>query len=99
MSVVSGVTLLTSVTEEKETFDAINNWLFERGYIKGMAPVEDNYGGSKHPQQLAHGAGLNYLEEDAFADFVIGLPWEYPERVVLVIQPEEGDTRVFRPLY
>lgn len=35
---------------------------------------------------------------EPFRDFVMRLPWQWPENVVLTIQPEEGPTRVFHCL-
>jgi len=35
----------------------------------------------------------------ALADYAMSLVWNFPESVVLMIQPEEGDTRTFRPSF
>ena len=75
----------------------INQWLARTDGHGGLQSVEGNYGGCKHPQVLVYGAGLNYLDEDAFAAYVLQLPWTHPENVVLLLNPEEGATRVFRP--
>lgn len=32
-----------------------------------------------------------------FAQFVMSRDWHFPENVVLIMQPEEGGTKVFRP--
>jgi hypothetical protein len=77
----------------------INQWLASNGYHRGLVRVEQHYGGTKHPQVLVYGAGLNHLCEDALAAFVLGLPWSRPENVVLLLNPEEGATRVFRPSF
>lgn len=103
MSVVSGVVLCTSCGEDEAgedgevvLFEKINKWLAEKGPFK-LCRVESNFGGGKHPQMFVAGGGFNYFPEDEFAAFVLGLPWHNPESVVLVMQPEEGETRVFRP--
>ena len=103
MSVVSGVVLCTSCCEEEVSEDGpavlfvqINEWLSSRGLFH-LVLVEDSFGGTKHPQMFVAGGGFNCFPEDDFAAYVIALPWENPERVVLIIQPEEGETRVFRP--
>jgi hypothetical protein len=102
MSVVTGVLLIFSVCEEEGREDHpvllahINDWLMER-YSQRLLLVQEHFGGSKHPQLFAAGAGFNYFDEDAFADYVLSLPWALPENVVLILQPEEGSTRVFRP--
>lgn len=103
MSVVSGVVLCTSCAEEEISedgpvvlFEKINEWLAAKGSFK-LNRVEDSFGGGKHPQMFVAGGGFNYFPEDEFAEFVMSLPWLFPERVVLIIQPEECETRVFRP--
>lgn len=77
----------------------MNGWLRDKKGAAGweLGLVSDHYAGGKHPQQYVAGGGFNYFAEDEFATFVLGLPWEHPENVVLVIQPEDGPTRVFRP--
>lgn len=104
MSVVSGVVLCTSCTEDEVHEDGpatliekINAWLSERHFGKIMQ-VESGFGGSKHPQMFVAGAGFNYFPEDEFAAFVLSLPWSSHGNVVLVIEPDQGDTRVFRPV-
>ena len=103
MSVVSGVVLCASCAEDETIedgpcalFEKINDWLAEKGSFK-LNQVETNFGGRKHPQMFVAGGGFNYLPEDEFAEFVLSLPWNYPENVVLVIGPDQGATRVFRP--
>ena len=103
MSIVSGVVLCTSCVEFQSgdedspvvLFEEINKWLGSRGRL---TRVEDSFGGSKHPQMYVAGGGFNYFPEDEFAAFVMALPWEEPENVVLIIEPENGATRVFRPV-
>lgn len=108
MSYVSGVVLCTGLAEDAnepdDQIDAgpdaplnrINAWLTERRF-SALTRVEDRLGEGKHPQMYVAGAGQNYFDEDAFSAFVIGLPWKEPGRVVLVIQPQNGTTRVWRP--
>jgi hypothetical protein len=43
------------------------------------------------------GGGFNYFPEDDFAGFAMALPGSHPESVVLVTEPEERPTRIFRP--
>lgn len=103
MSVVSGVVLCTSCCEDEVSedgpailFERINEWLASKGPFK-INRVEDNFGGGKHPQMFVAGGGFNYFPEDEFAEFAMSLPWSNPENVVLIIEPEDGRTRVFRP--
>ena len=105
MSVVSGVVLIVSSCEENGETDTCtaweraNAWLVERGYA-ALARVERHASGTKHPQIWIGCAGLNHFRhrEDEFAAFVLGLDWVSMENVVLTIQPEEGDTRVWRSM-
>lgn len=97
MSVVSGVTFLCTLgeTDVVEVLEALASET--TGYPVQFTEVQAHYGGNKHPQQTICGAGLNYFDEDAFAARVLAYPWVYPENVVLVIQPEDGPTRVWQP--
>ena len=95
MSHVSGVTLQISCAEDGNNdahatvclVDQINAWLKERDFMP-LVSVEDRYGGSKHPQVYIYGAGFNGFDEDDFAAYVLSLPWNVPESLVLLIQPE-----------
>lgn len=99
MSVVTGIMLICSVAEENEPPIAeVQAWLAERLNGQQLNDVSDHTGGSKHPQFLALGAGINYfLDDNEFAAFVLSREWRSPENVVLTMQPEDGETRVFRP--
>ena len=107
MSVVSGVVLCASCTEEYRNqgedgpplwFEQINGWIVKQDRHWGqLKMVEYHFGGRKHPQMCVAGGGFNYFDEDAFVQIVLAFPWESPENVVLVIEPEDGPTRVFRP--
>lgn len=81
-------------------FEQINKWLSDRskgGTYWSLTMVERYFGGSKNPQMSVAGGGFNYFCEDQFADYVLGLPWRNPENVILIINPEDGETRIFRP--
>ena len=108
MSVVSGITLQHGLIEEYaldsnenyERFDLvekINHWLDGRGHGP-LVSVEDIYGGGKNPQIKVYGGGFNHFPEEEFAAFVMSLAWEDLENVVLLIHPEDGPTKVFRPV-
>jgi hypothetical protein len=111
MSAVSGIVLCSSCCEERGSqgedgmpllFEQINKWLSDRsggGASWSLEMVENHFGGSKHPQMSVAGGGFNHFCENEFADYVLGLSWQNPENVVLVIEPEEGETRIFRPHY
>lgn len=99
MSVVSGVTILCSLSEGHTEHGSdvaliLNGWLPKS---PGFFDISDSYAGTKHPQHYVFGAGINYMLEDAFVEKFLAHKWEYPERAILIIQPEDGATRVFRP--
>jgi hypothetical protein len=99
MSAVTGILLLTSLTDaDREPLDNIQSWLAEHEGGQQLSEVADHTGGHKHPQYAAFGAGLNYfLQVDEFAEFVLKQDWRRPERVVLILQPEDGAASVLRP--
>lgn len=104
MSLVSGVTLQISSAEDepddteiKILVTTINAWLEEQEF-DWLSRVDTEYAGYKSPQVEVYGAGFNYFYEDKFATFVMSLPWKYPKNVVLLINPESGPTKIFRPL-
>lgn len=102
MSYVSGVLLMVSVCEDGPEdgipvlVNGLNQWLVTSGHA-ALADLTEHARVRKHPQCFMFGAGFNYFPEDDFAAFVLAQPWELPENVVLLIQPEEGPTRVWRP--
>jgi hypothetical protein len=104
MSVVTGLVLVCSVGEllnwaenQPGNIPSVNQWLSDRNFedLKELADTAAT--GNKHPQLLLYAAGYNHFPEDEFIDFFRNLQWESPERVVLVLQPEDGATRVIRP--
>lgn len=100
MSVVSGVTVFVSVIES-ETDDGddiavmLDGWLEAVGAVGRFSELSEAYGGGKHPQQFVHGGGFKYFDEDGFAARFNAHRWESAENAVLVIQPEDGTTRVW----
>ena len=105
MSVVTAVTLIISVLDGScnDTDDPgpcvleMNEWLGQERFLP-LVEVTDHYGGSKHPQCLTYGAGFHgFPNPTEFAEFVCSREWDQPENVVLIIQPEEGETVVYRP--
>lgn len=101
MSVVTGLVLICSLAAEdgdKPIIDRLDEWLGNRGF-RPLTDVSDKSGGSKHPQCLTFHCGYNSFPEDSFADQVLAEDWTDPENTVLIMQPEEGPTRVFRPKY
>jgi hypothetical protein len=96
MSVVTGVMLLLGAGDwDEEPFMEVQQWLRERAGNQLIDVAEEGTGGGKHPQFEAWCAGLNYFDEDEFAEFVLSREWLNPENMVLILQPEAGPTRVF----
>lgn len=98
MSVVTGIMLVLGLGEEDgQALEQVQDWLESAG-LNALSDVSDHASGNKHPQFLAMAAGYNYFPDgDAFARFVLERDWHEPERVVLTIQPEHGDAKVYRP--
>jgi hypothetical protein len=71
-------------------------WLADRGWPK-LTPLQE--GGVNAPSVGVWASDFNRMgdEATAFADYVVSLPWSFPESVLLVLHPEEGDARVYRP--
>lgn len=98
MSVVTGVMLILSLGEEdSQALEQVQDWLASVG-LDALRDVSDHASGNKHPQFLAMAAGYNFFpDEDAFSRFVLERDWYEPARVVLTIQPENSDAKVYRP--
>ncbi|HLJ64633.1 MAG TPA: hypothetical protein VKT70_11040 [Stellaceae bacterium] len=104
MSAVTGFVLIYTLAEDVMSAEhppgsvaRINQWLAERNF-EAPAELADRYAsGNKHPQLYLHAAGYNHFPEDAFIDFFATLPWQCPENVILILQPEAGATRIVRP--
>jgi hypothetical protein len=102
MSVVTSVMLICSIGDAEDNIASINAWLAghdeRRGYYE-LKEVSEGGGGSKVPQFEAWCGGFNYFGhlEDEFAAFVLGLEWYAEENLVLIMEPENGESRVFRP--
>lgn len=101
MSSVSGVTLICKLNDQDEEglLSLLNEWLETHGYPRAFQEISDDYGGSKYPQHATFGAGINHFggNETLLAEYItVELKWDCPENVVLVIQPEEGETKVWR---
>lgn len=105
MSVVTSIILSVSASEngfdfdENETYqiDKINAFLRHRGKtdLHFLTPHMHN---GKHPQTLTFGGGYNFFPEDDFLNFVSVMEWQSPENVILIIQPDQGRTLVWRPV-
>lgn len=102
MSTVSGVLMQVHCIDDNEypgesQWPKIDAWLaaHEQGPFKPLVDVTDHLITNKHPQTYVAGGGFNAFPEDEFAAFVMGLPWIHPENVVLLINPEDGPTKIW----
>lgn len=104
MSVVTGLVLMCSLGWEElqasehppGAIELINRWLQTRN-LPPLIDIADNAVGNKHPQAMIFTAGFNNFPEDEFAAFFQSLDWGSSDRAILLLQPEQGSTRVFRP--
>ena len=106
MSVVTGVIICSSVCEDFGSqgedgmplnFERINQWLAARNKNWQVKMIEDYCGGTKHPQMYVAGGGFNFFDEEDFLEWFKSIEWQCPENVVLIMEPEEGATMVWRP--
>lgn len=96
MSVVTAVTLIYR-PNFSDPAKEINDWLKLHDFMP-LESISRFYGGNKHPQCRVLGAGYNYFTvEEEFIEFIQNISWDSPENMVLIIQPEEGSTKVYRP--
>jgi hypothetical protein len=97
MSVVTGVVICTSCAEDIAIFAGINHWLANNGGGWDLAMVDSHAGGRKRPQMHIAAGGFNYFPNDVFLAWFKTIGWEYPENVILIMNPEDGPTIVWRP--
>jgi hypothetical protein len=101
VSVVTGFVLCCGSSED-DCIARVRDWFRRRSRDLRDLPLDvaSHAGGDKHPQMAILAAGINHFEwlHTEVAAFVLSLPWECPENVVLVLQPESGRTQIYRPL-
>lgn len=96
MSVVTGIMLIIGAGDfGEQPIAEVQAWLYDRR-LPPLVETSDASGGNKHPQFECWSGGFNYFDDDEFIAFVMGREWLAPENMVLVVQPEEGASRVFR---
>lgn len=103
MSVVSSIILQISWSEDgfdrtgeygTEKIEKIDKWLEERGKLP-LEYLSENMSKGKHPQTYVFGGGYNHFPEDDFAELIMSFKYEKPESVVLLINPENGATKIY----
>src|SRR3546814_1183467 len=84
-----GVCLFTEPAEQPKLINSINRWLEEREFGP-LVDVAHHGGGNKHPEWREYSCGYNYfVEAREFAEFVLGLDWEYPDGMLLVTSEQD----------
>ncbi|MBR2117248.1 MAG: hypothetical protein IJ935_00975 [Afipia sp.] len=100
MSGVTGLVLVCSLMDgdpaESSNVHELNSWLKHRGFGE-LVDVAQHSGGTKHPEMCMFCCGYNDFPENHFAEIAMSMNWMDPESVVLIMQPDEGSTRVIRP--
>lgn len=96
MSVVTGIMLIIGPGDfGEQPIAEVQGWLYERR-LPPLVDTSDASGGNKHPQFECWSGGFNYFDDEEFVAFVMEREWLAPENMVLVVQPEEGSSRVLR---
>lgn len=95
MSRVTGVVLVCDLKEA--AMAQVSEFIAQTlGITATLQNTVEASGGNKHPQLECYIAGFNYFQDDQLAAYVGTLDWRNPGNVVLVMQPEEGRTVVWR---
>ena len=105
MSVVTSIIIQVSCAEDGFDYKrgndffikTLNDFLEKENYFP-LVELTDYMERDKHPQTRVFGGGYNYFLEKEFTDLFLSLPYKYPENVVLVLNPEDGATEVYRPI-
>lgn len=85
MSYVTDI-ILVSHFLEGQTTDKINAYLTKQ-HNTILNEISDHGGGNKVMQCFIHAGAFNYLDLEAFLDFIKTLPWE--ERMVMQLLTSE----------
>ncbi len=87
-----------SVSSDGAKIEAINRYLTERE-SEGLIDLTDvlDRSSSKVPGSRLLSAVCNNFSKAGFIRFMEILNWDDPDYVILVLQPEEGETTIWRP--
>lgn len=97
MSIVTTVTLVVGSLDD-DCVEQINASMAALGIMPLTAIA--GWGGDKAAQVHAYGAAYSHyqnLDVASLGRLIARLPWELPERTILLVQPEDGPASVFRP--
>lgn len=91
MSHVTDVVLFCSLLDkENGTIEQINQWLQEKENIN-LNELDCHAGGNKCMQASVWGGAFNYFNIQEFTDYLLTLPWEFPDNVQVMIQDEHDE--------
>jgi hypothetical protein len=93
MSIVSSVVLCASASDRPMIERDLFSWM-SRHDLEPLMFVQDMAAGIKAMEQCVGIGAYNGLDEAMLADKILSLPWDGPERMTLLIQPDEGPTAV-----
>src|SRR3546814_18927810 len=97
MRVLPGVYRVTGPGEQPKLLSSSNRGLEGREFGP-LGDVAHHGGGNKHPEWREYSCGYNYfVAAREFAEFVLGLDWEYPDGMLLITSEHEGKPEVWRP--
>lgn len=91
MSIVTSVTIITHCAENT-IVPAINGWLLTHG-CSPLIQIDSHSGGNKAMQCNVWAGAYSRMIDDLPKVFA-ALSSDYPENLVMIIQPEEGPTEV-----
>lgn len=107
MSRVTSIILTVSAAEpgfdveDQEFFtdkiDEINSFIRSHD-LRNLNFLTPSMRTGKDPQTMTFGGGYNHFPDKKFLEFIEKFEWTCPENVVLVLQPEDGRTIVWRPM-
>lgn len=108
MSFVTTIGLMTRLSEsgfsprnnDDAKLTAINQFMIERQCYEliDLTDAIDRESVKVPGSRLLSAVG-NYFPSSEFVKFMDTLEWEDPDYVVLILQPEEGETTIWRPTH
>lgn len=96
MSVVTGIVICHSLSDDSLAIAEINAWLV--GQDKSpLHQLDEKMCNGKHPQMIVWGGGYDFLDDEAFIDFFKNREWKEPDQVFMVFNPENDPICVISP--
>lgn len=103
MSNVTDIVLITACNDGSESdddpgpnADKLGTYLFDH-HRQYLIAVHEQAGGNKYPQHDVFMSAINGLDKSAFVAAFRLVPWEWPDRVRLILCGEqEDDIHIYR---